>query len=98
VLIAAPVISLMFILGTSSVLAFSAPGEIDLVGPIPQAFRKGLGAFGEAAAIVIPFAVLLTAARSIGQSSLLFTAASRMPMVAGWDRLIPAWFSQLHAR
>jgi amino acid transporter len=98
VIIAAPIISLMFILGTSSVLAFSAPTEIDLVGPIPQAFRKGLGTLGAAAAIVIPFAVLLTAVRSIGQSSLLFTATSRMPMVAGWDRLIPTWFSRLHPR
>src|SRR5262249_48539394 len=47
---------------------------------------------------LIPFAVLVTAARTIGNSSLLFTATSRMPMVAGWDRLIPEWFSRLHAR
>jgi glutamate:GABA antiporter len=94
VIIAAPVIALMFILGTSSVLAFSAPDQVDLVGPIPQAFRKGLGAIG-AVAILIPFAVLLTMMRTLGQTSLLFTATSRMPMVAGWDRLIPPWFSKL---
>jgi amino acid transporter len=97
VVIAAPIIALMFILGTSAVQAFSAPGEIDLVGPIPQAFRKGLGSVG-AAAIVIPFIILLPTARTLGNSSLLFSATSRMPMVAGWDRLIPAWFSRLHAR
>lgn len=97
VIIAAPIIALMFILGTSAVQAFSAPDEIDLVGPVPQAFRKGLGSMG-AVAIVIPFAVLATCARTIANSSLLFTATSRMPMVAGWDRLIPAWFSKLHVR
>lgn len=98
VIIAAPIIALMFILGTSSVLAFSEPGEIDLVGPIPQAFRLGLTPFGEAAEIVILIVVLLPATRLVGQSALLFSATSRMPMVAGWDRLIPAWFSKLHPR
>jgi len=97
VIIAAPIIALMFILGTSAVQAFTPLDQIDLVGPVPQAFRNGLGTTG-LAAIVIPFAVLAATARTIGNSSLLFTATSRMPMVAGWDRLIPPWFSKLHPK
>jgi amino acid transporter len=97
VIIAAPIIALMFILGTSAVQAITPPDQVDLVGPIPQAFRNGLGTAG-AAAIFIPFAVLAAMARTIGNSSLLFTATSRMPMVAGWDQLIPSWFSKLHNR
>jgi len=97
VIIAAPIIALMFIFGTSAVQAFTPLDQIDLVGPIPQAVRKGLGSLG-AAAILIPFAVAVASARTLGNSSLLFTATSRMPMVAGWDRLIPAWFSKLHPR
>ena len=97
VMIAAPIIALMFILGTSAIQALTPPDQVDLVGPIPQAFRSGLGGSG-AVAILIPFAVLAVSARSIGNSSLLFTATSRMPMVAGWDRLIPTWFSRLHRR
>jgi glutamate:GABA antiporter len=97
VIIAAPIIALLFILGTSAVQAFTAPADIDLVGPMPQAIRKGLGAMGWAS-VLIPFAVLVTAARTIGNSSLLFTATSRMPMVAGWDRVIPEWFARLHPR
>jgi amino acid transporter len=27
-----------------------------------------------------------------------FTAVARLPMVAGWDRLLPEWFSRLHAK
>jgi amino acid transporter len=80
------------------VQAITPPEQVDLVGPIPQAFRNGLGTMGTIAAMVIPFAVLAAMARQIGNSSLLFTATSRMPMVAGWDRLIPPWFSKLHAR
>ena len=97
VMIAAPVIALMFIFGTSAVLALTPANQIDLIGPIPQAFRNGLGGSG-VVAVLIPFAVFAVSARSIGNSSLLFTATSRMPMVAGWDQLIPAWFSRLHAR
>src|SRR5438105_8636833 len=36
VIIASPVIALMFILGTSSVLAFVGNNPIDLIGPVPQ--------------------------------------------------------------
>jgi amino acid transporter len=97
VIITVPVIALMFILGTSAVLALTPPDQIDLIGPIPQAFRNGLGMMG-AATILIPFAVLAASARTIANSSLIFAATSRMPMVAGWDRLIPAWFSRLHPR
>lgn len=97
VIIAAPIIALMFILGTSAVQALVPPGQVDLVGPIPQAFRIGLGSTG-IAAILIPFAVMAVNARTIANSSVLFTATSRMPMVAGWDRLIPGWFSRLHPK
>src|SRR6185436_14360867 len=27
-----------------------------------------------------------------------FTAVTRLPVVAGWDRLLPAWFSRLHEK
>ena len=97
VIIAAPVIALMFIFGTSAVQAFTPIDQIDLVGPIPQAVRKGLGGMS-AAAVLIPMAVVVASARTLGNASLLFTATSRMPMVAGWDRLIPSWFSRLHLR
>src|SRR5438270_2312307 len=38
VIIASPVIALMFILGTSSVLAFIGNNPIDLIGPVQQTF------------------------------------------------------------
>src|SRR5205823_15046596 len=31
-------------------------------------------------------------------ASVSFTAVARLPMVAGWDRLLPAWFSRLHVK
>ena len=41
VIIAAPLIAVMFILGTSSVLAFLGPDQVDLIGPIPQVLSLG---------------------------------------------------------
>jgi len=34
--------------------------------------------------------------RTISSTSIHFSGSSRLPMVAGWDLLLPAWFSQLH--
>jgi amino acid transporter len=97
VIIAAPIIALMFVLGTSSVLAFIGNNQIDLIGPVPQTLRLGLHSFRIAGAIA-SVAILLMAVRSISSMSIHFTGSSRLPMVAGWDHLLPVWFSRLHPR
>jgi amino acid transporter len=97
VIIASPVIALMFILGTSSVLAFVGNNPIDLIGPVPQTLRLGLHAFPIAGAIASAGIVLMTV-RTISSTSVHLTGSSRLPMVAGWDRLLPVWFSRLHPR
>jgi len=97
VIIAAPIIALIFIFGTSSVLAFIGNNQIDLIGPVPQTLRLGLHSFRIAGAIASVAIVLMTV-RSISSISIHFTGSSRLPMVAGWDHLLPAWFSRLHVR
>jgi amino acid transporter len=96
-LIAAPIIAIMFILGTSAVLAFVPVDQINLIGPIPQVLRIGFGASGLGAAAA-GIAILLMTGRTIANSSIVFTGTSRMPMVAGWDNLLPKWFTTLHPR
>src|ERR1051325_8926881 len=34
----------------------------------------------------------------VAQSSVMFTGNTRLPMVAGWDRLLPEWFTRLDER
>jgi glutamate:GABA antiporter len=97
VLIASPVIAVMFILGTSSVLAFIGNNPIDLIGPVPQTLRLGLRSFPIAGAIASIGIVLMTV-RTISSTSVHVTGSSRLPMVAGWDHLLPGWFSRLHPR
>ncbi len=95
VYIAAPVIALFFILGTATVVAYVPTNDIDLIGPLPQVLRVGFGPFGIAGPLVT-IAILMTLVMRVSQISVAFTAVTRLPMVAGWDRLLPAWFSRLH--
>jgi glutamate:GABA antiporter len=97
VIIASPVIALAFILGTSSVLAFIGDKPIDLIGPVPQTLRLGLRFFPIASAIA-SIAIILMTVRTIASTSVHVTGSSRLPMVAGWDRLLPTWFSRLHPK
>jgi amino acid transporter len=97
VLIAAPIIAIMFIMGTATVVAYVPTEQIDLIGPLPQVLRVGFGPFGIAAPLVT-IAILMTLASRVAQASVSFTAVTRLPMVAGWDRMLPAWFSKLHAK
>jgi amino acid transporter len=97
VMIASPIIALMFILGTSSVLAFVPRDQIDLIGPIPQVLSIGFRSLGWVGTIG-SIAILGITVRSIALMSIYFAGNTRLPMVAGWDRLLPAWFSRLHPK
>jgi amino acid transporter len=97
VLISAPIIALMFILGTGSVLAFVSPDKVDLIGPIPQVLSIGFSSFGWVSTLV-SLTIFGVAARQIALMSIYFAGNTRLPMVAGWDDLLPAWFARLHQR
>src|SRR6201981_1247388 len=97
VVIASPVIALAFILGTSSLFAFIGNNPIDLIGPVPQTLHLGLQLFPIASAIASAAIILMTV-RTIASTSVHVTGSSRLPMVAGWDRLLPNWFSRLHPK
>ncbi len=96
VALAAPVIAAMFIFGTSSVLALVPRDRIDLIAPIPQVLSAGFSTLGFAAAVA-PLIILALLGIRIAQSSVMFAGSTRLPMVAGWDRLLPEWFTRLHA-
>jgi amino acid transporter len=97
VMISAPIIALMFILGTGSVLAFVTPEKVDLIGPIPQVLSLGFSSFGWVS-MLVSLTIFGVAARQIALMSIYFAGNTRLPMVAGWDNLLPAWFARLHKR
>ena len=95
VVVAAPIIALMFILGTSSVLALVPTDRIDLIAPIPQVLSEGFRRLGSATSVA-PVAILALLVIRLAQASVMFTGTTRLPMVAGWDGLLPAWFTRVH--
>jgi amino acid transporter len=97
VIIAAPIIAAMFILGTSSVLAFVSPEHVDLISPIAQVLSIGFGSYGWVGTVV-SIAIMGVVVRQIALMSIYFAGNTRLPMVAGWDRLLPAWFTRLHPK
>lgn len=97
VMIAAPVIAVLFILGTGSVLVFIPQNQIDLVSPISQVLSVATQPFGIAASVAGAIIMAVLGLR-IAQTSVNFSATARLPMVAGWDHLLPRWFTTIHAK
>ena len=94
VIISAPIIAAMFILGTSTVLTFIGGRPINIIGPIPQTFVTALGNSGPGA-WAAQFGILLLLARAVSSASLLFTGVTRLPLTAAWDNIAPRWFTRL---
>jgi amino acid transporter len=96
--IAFPCIGAIYILATRSVLKFVAPADVDLVNPVAQTFAIALHPFGRVAVIAASVAIVLLIVRDFAQSSQVFALVTRMPLVAGWDHLVPSWFTKLQPR
>ena len=47
---------------------------------------------------MFPLAILLLLTNYLSSFSLNFAANTRLPMCAGWDHLLPKWFTTLHAK
>jgi glutamate:GABA antiporter len=97
IFVTAPIIAVLYILGTSAILAFVSPESIDVIGPIPQALRTGFAGFGWAGPIA-SIAILFLLLNYLCGYTLYFSGNTRLPMVAGWDHLLPRWFTRLHPK
>jgi amino acid transporter len=95
VVIATPLIAAMFVLGTGSVVALVPLDKIDLVSPISQALSMGTRP-GSAGSSLIPVAIAVLLFSFLAQQVLQLASVARLPLVAGWDQLLPDWFGRLH--
>ena len=102
--IAAPVIALIYILMTGAILSYTRADQIDLVNPVAQVIATAFGAGGAVGGgldwglVLGRVAILALTAAVIAQCTVYIAETSRLPMVAAWDHLIPAWFTRLHPR
>jgi glutamate:GABA antiporter len=84
-------------LGTSAVLVTVGPTDIDLVSPISQSLMAGTRP-GDLGRSLIPLLLLAVLGIRVAQCSISFAGSARLPLVTGWDHLLPAWFTRLHPR
>lgn len=95
VLIAAPLIACMYILGTAALLAYTPPAQIDLAAPVQQALQAGFGSSLLGMALTV-FTVCAFSIADAVAMVIFIGMVARLPMVAGWDGLLPGWWSELH--
>lgn len=95
--ISAPLIAGFYILVTGAILAIVPAARIDLIGPVPQALSEALKPYGFAI-ILVPLSSLLLFANVFCTGCLTFSGSARLPMVAGWEGILPGWFTRLHPK
>ena len=95
--ISTPIIVAMFIFGTCSVVALVPKDQLDLIAPLPQTVRAGLGqaTIGHALASAI---VLATMLRSVANICVTYAGSIRLPMVAAWLGQAPGWLGKVSRR
>ncbi len=101
--IAAPIIAVIYILMTGSLLAYIPAAKVDLTGPIPQllavAFGSGQSGTGVDWGLLLGRGTILVLGIAlVAQYAVIVAETSRLPMVAGWDGILPAWFTRLDPR
>jgi amino acid transporter len=97
VIISAPLIALMYILCTGAVLAYIPPAKVDLAASVPQAIQAGFGFHGWGGALT-KLAAMGFSVSYLASMVVYAGMIARLPMVAGWDGLLPAWWSALNPR
>jgi amino acid transporter len=100
--LAVPVIILIYVLNTGSILTYVPVKDVDLTGPLPQvlaaAFGTAQGGGLDVGLLLGRFAILALAVGVFAQDVVCLAEASRLPLVAGWDGILPEWFTRLHPR
>ena len=101
--IAAPIIAVIYILMTGSMLAYIPAAKVDLTGPVPQLLSVAFGGGATPGAtdwglLLGRGTILVLAIALVAQYAVIVAETSRLPMVTGWDGIAPAWFSRLHPR
>jgi amino acid transporter len=102
--IAAPFIAVIYILMTGSILTYVPAADVVLTGPIPQVLAAAFGGGSGAGAgvdwgLVLGRAtILVLAVALVAQFAVIVAETSRLPLVAGWDGILPAWFTRLDPR
>ena len=95
ILVAAPMIAGIYIVGTLSVMTISATGEVDLISGIVEAIGEAGSLFGIPLTRLAAVLILVTGLGGLGA---WMAGAARIPFVVGVDRYLPAALGRVHPK
>jgi len=96
--IAAPLVALVYICGTGSMLWIVPQMELNIVAGPLQGISIGMRDMGSAWFWVTPFAALCLTIARIGGVGAWLTGSARVAFVVGLDRYFPPAFGRVHPR
>jgi glutamate:GABA antiporter len=96
--IAAPLIALIYVCGTGSMLWLVPRDEINIVAGPLQAISNGMLSFGSGWRWIVPFVALLLTLARVGGLGAWLTGSARVAFVVGLDRYFPPAFARVHPR
>ena len=97
-LIAAPLIVVLYLAGTASVLALLPIGQVNVVSGFLQAISAGAGAAGTAVAWLVPVVAALYVIGNLGGIGAWLSGPARVAFMIGIDRYFPPAFGRIHPR
>ena len=95
-LLAAPMIAAIYMLGTASILVALPGGEVSGLQGVMQAIQATETRLGWRG--ITPLAAVLVTITCLGSVGAWFETVARIPFVAGIDRFLPERFGRLHPR
>jgi amino acid transporter len=98
IFIAAPLIAVVYILGTAAVLWCLPNKEINVVSGFLQAIKAGAGNISPMLWWIAPFCAALYTVGNLGSVGAWLIGPARMAFVIGLDRYFPKAFGAVHPR
>jgi amino acid transporter len=96
--IAAPLVALVYLCGTGSMLWLVPKEEINIVAGPLQGLANGMRHLGSGGWWVVPVAALLLTVARVGGVGAWLTGSARVAFVVGLDRYFPPAFARIHPR
>lgn len=98
VLLSAPLIALVYLLGTASVLWLVPVADLNIVSGFLQAVTRGATHLSPALLWLVPACALAYTIGNLGGVGAWLTAPARIAFVIGIDRVFPPAFARVHPR
>lgn len=97
-MLAAPLIAVVYILGTSAVLYLVPAGEVNIVSGLLQAIQAGAATLGRVSTWLVPLAALSVVVGNLGAVGAWLSGPARIAFMIGLDRYFPGAFGRIHPR